>query len=278
MASKIRWTILCVSAENYGYRMRITVTTDIPIHLNVQYAYVKFTVTKTWSPSRGANICQKPKYAPREYRTVDQLQPSDTLVHTFEVPLSLVRHTYVRFRSTTLGTYVKTPGAIYTEDIIPAWLGNPSFTNWKLPDFTLPHVWEWLGWPATVPPSYAVIEKDEVIYHDFFSSAKITTLGIGSYGRLTQWLKAQCFRGHTVTIKAWTKAPQPGAANTIRMWVDPPVGPFILRTSQITAWNQLGASIFVPVNANWIRLELFAAGNRLIPQSMHWDEVTFDII
>lgn len=66
--------------------LQVTVTTDVPCHLNLQYTSQPSRMHMKWDTDSGYRWMWNPYYCFVEYTPVDQTEPGDTLTHTFVIP------------------------------------------------------------------------------------------------------------------------------------------------------------------------------------------------
>lgn len=99
-----RWTILTIEHYPLTHEYRVVVTTDIAVHLYLQYSAGYRTVKLNWYAVRGLAMRCDVRWPFFYFGQYEQEEDGDTLVHTFKVPYDDHKHAwFTRFKGSLGG-------------------------------------------------------------------------------------------------------------------------------------------------------------------------------
>jgi hypothetical protein len=177
------FAVLTIAYSPAPTTLPLNVDTNNPCHLTCYYTDKEPGSHRTSRNQRGLTLPWGVYYCFVAWKSVEQTEPGDTLIHTFEIPdWSLCQTKWFAFRGTVASVLSPSVSCLFKYHHP----GTLPFCNLSFEDYPttpgVPPCWE----PASFGAGTANYERDTVNVQHGLYSCKVTAVGLGFIARLTQ--------------------------------------------------------------------------------------------
>ena len=251
----------------------ITTTTNNPCHLTLYYTDKQPVRHATSLVKRGVSLPWGAYFCFVSWKSIEQQEAGDTLVHTFEVPdWSYCQTKWFTFRGTVASELSPSVTALLEHHHPgPFRIPNASFNDWPDP-LSPPLHWEFF-WFEVGPGDWGRLTRRDDIVYDPPYSAQIECHGYATGWGLRQTIDATPFRNHAITFTGWTYIGLRGYTE-LRIIANATIE--YSRNAPYIGWQQLITPITIPPDATSIRIECRAHSGDYPLVNGLWDLLSLD--